>query len=54
VNLGGAAGALADLFGDLKAVERLLGQQGEDGEFTASPRDFGANALGHMCPEIAV
>src|SRR5580704_11834606 len=42
-----AAGLLLDLFGDFKAVEGLIGEQGKDGQFGAAPGDFGTDALGH-------
>ena len=34
----GSAGAFSDLLGDFETVELLLGEQGEDGEFSAFPR----------------
>src|SRR5579872_2332801 len=40
--------AFADLLGDFKAIKWLFCQQGKNGEFSAAPGDFRADAFGHV------
>jgi len=50
----GSVGALADLSGDFEAIEGLVGEQREDGEFGAAAGDLGTDAFGHGVSDCSI